>query len=426
MPDTAALKKHLWQEIERHQDDLVALLMDLLRFNTENPPGNSAPISGYIGEFLGRTKIAAEDAVAPGGHHNVLWNLPCSQGGRRLLFCGHSDVVPAGDPARWEFPPFSGDLVDGYVRGRGASDMKGGVAGILFVARLLADVREDLAGSLGLAIVDDEEAGGQFGARWVLEQGLVEGDGCIIAEPSGPMSPTIGQKGSCWFEVTFTGSPAHGSLAPLAGDNAIVKAAAAVQHLQKLHQMLVTIPPDIAETVAISKAWLAETRESGLGEILDHVSINVGIIRGGTKTNIVPDACTIEVDSRVPFGLTHHDVMAYVRRLLDELGYRYEVRPLGFQGSANYTVPGDPVVQALLAGIRDVHGGSPVGVLQWASSDARHFRMHGIPVLQYGPAELSTIHSFNERVKAADVVACAKVYAAAAVNYLSLGRGTRD
>lgn len=186
--------------------------------------------------------------------------------------------------------------------------------------------------------------------------------------------------------------------------------------------MPVTVPPDIADTVALSKAYLARTRESGLGEILDHVSINVGIIRGGTKTNIVPDTCTIEVDTRVPFGLTNHDVMAYARRLLDELGHRYEIRPLGFQGSANYTPPEEPVVQSLLRGIRDVLGGEPAGVLQWASSDARHFRAHGIPVLQYGPAELSTIHSFNERVRAADVIARAKVYAAATVAYLSATR----
>ncbi len=100
--------------------------------------------------------------------------------------------------------------------------------------------------------------------------------------------------------------------------------------------------------------------------------------------------------------------MEYARRLLDELGFRYEIAPLGFQGSANYTAPGDPVVQSLLRGIREVHRDEAVGVLQWASSDARYFHAHGIPVLQYGPAELSTIHSFNERVKVADVIACAK------------------
>ncbi len=308
MPDTAALKLHLWQEIERHQDDLVALLMDLLRFNTENPPGNSAPISAYIAEYLEQSGIPARLAVAPGDgssaseHHNLLWDLSGGRPGRRLLFCGHSDVVPAGDLARWEFPPYIGDVHDGYVRGRGASDMKGGLAGIVFVSRLLAGVRDDLAGSLGLAVVDDEETGGHHGARWVLDQGLLQGDGCIIAEPSGPLNPTIGQKGSCWFSVTLHGTPAHGSLAPLAGDNAILKAAVVVQQLQKLHQMPVSLPSEIVETVALSKAFLADTREARLGEILDHVSVNVGIIHGGTKTNIVPDRCTIEVDTRVPLG----------------------------------------------------------------------------------------------------------------------------
>ncbi len=418
MVDKAELKRRLWQEVDLHREELVGLTSDLLRINTENPPGNSRPITEYVARYLDGAGIDTAIHVAPGDHHNLLGEISTGRDGRRLLFCGHTDVVPAGDESRWDFSPTAGDVVDGYLRGRGASDMKAGVAAFLFAATLLNRVKANLSGSIGLVVVDDEEVGGQYGAQWVLAEGFVKGNGCIIAEPSGPMNPTIGQKGSCWFEVTFFGTPAHGSMAPLVGDNAILKACAAAQQLQKLYHMPVTIPEEIAETVAISKACREEGDSPQAANVLDHVSVNVGIIRGGTKANIVPDRCTIEVDTRVPFGLTHHDVMAYARKLLDELGHRYEIRPLRFQGSANYTSPRDPVVVALLQGVKDVRGGNPFGVLQWATSDARYFRDHGIPVLQYGPAELPTIHSWNERVKVEDVVASAKVYAATAVEYL--------
>ncbi len=418
MVDKGVLKQRLWHEVDLHREGLVGLTSDLLRINTENPPGNSQPITEYIARYLNEAGIDTSLHVAPGDHHNLLGEVRGGRTGKRLLFCGHTDVVPAGDEAHWSFSPTAGDVVDGYLRGRGASDMKAGVAGFLFAATLLQRVKEDLAGSIGLVVVDDEEVGGQYGAQWVLNQGLVKGDGCIIAEPSGPMNPTIGQKGSCWFGVTFFGTPAHGSMAPLVGDNAILKACVAAQQLQKLYHMPVTIPADIAETVAISKAYRESTDTRNAADVLDHVSVNVGMIRGGTKANIVPDRCVLEVDTRVPFGLTHHDVMAYARQLLDELGYQYEIRPLRFQGAANYTSPRDPVVLALLQAVKEVRGDNPYGVLQWASSDARYFRDHGIPVLQYGPAELPTIHSWNERVKVEDVVASAKVYAAAAAEYL--------
>lgn len=99
--------------------------------------------------------------------------------------------------------------------GRGASDMKAGLAGIIFATKLLKKLDIELPGKLTLAIVPDEETGGEFGVPWLLERGYVQGDGCLIAEPSSPLNPTIGQKGSYWFELEVRGEPGHGSLSPL-------------------------------------------------------------------------------------------------------------------------------------------------------------------------------------------------------------------
>lgn len=419
-----SLRDRLLAEVDQRQDELIDLLSHLIQFPSENPPGRSGPITDYILAYLAKDGIQGERLVAPGDHVNVIAQIGTpSPSGKRLIFCGHHDVVPAGDRSRWAFDPFCGEVRDGYLLGRGTSDMKGGLAGVLFAMALLHRLGVELPGELVLAAVDEEETSGRYGARWVLEEGHLKGTACVIAEPSSRNEPTIGQKGSCWMKYTFTGKSGHGSLAPIEGDSAIIKAARAALTLQKLHEMPVTVPDEIQEVVRTSKEYIRVIRKNpAAAALVDHVSVNPGVIRGGTKTNIVADEAVLEVDSRVPFGLTPEQVRDRAVELLKDeglvQGVDYTLEPLGFWGPANYTVPTEPVVQSVLRSIEAVRGGKAVGVLQWASSDARYFRQHGIPVLQYGPAELPTIHGLNEKVLVADVVAAAKVYLLTALDYL--------
>lgn len=421
----AELRTRLLAEVEKRQNELVDLVSGLIQRPNENPPGDSGPITQFIADYLAKRGIDSQLLVAPGEHHNLIARIGEAGKGKSLILCGHHDVVPAGDRARWSFDPFGGEVRDGYIHGRGTSDMKAGLGGVIFAFALLKECGVSLPGELILAAVDEEETGGRFGASWVLDQGYLKGSACLIAEPSNKTAPTIGQKGSAWFRLTLKGRSGHGSLAPIEGESAILKAARATVALQKLHQMEVTIPEELREVVATSKAYLRRTRKNpATAEMMDHVSINVGVIQGGTKTNIVADECVMEVDVRVPFGLTPETVDARVKELLHEAGLEedrdYTVEPIGFRGVPNYTVPSEPVVQAVLHAIEAVRGEKAIGVLQWASSDARQFRRHGIPVLQYGPAELTTIHGLDEKVQVADVVASAKVYVLAILEYLGL------
>jgi succinyl-diaminopimelate desuccinylase len=420
----SALAARLLALVDERQQELIDLVCRLIQFPTENPGGQSGPITDFIAGYLQQYGIGSERFVAPGEHHNLVARIGSPAAGPRcLVFSGHSDVVPAGDRKNWSFDPFCGEVRDGYILGRGTSDMKAGLGGVIFATALLKESGVKLPGELILAVVDEEETGGTHGAKWVLEQGYVKGTAALIAEPSSPYEPTIGQKGSAWMRITFTGRPAHGSLAPVEGQSAILKAALATVALQKLFDIPVTVPEDIQEAVAVSKDYIRRARNNPrAADLLDHVSVNVGVVRGGTKANIVADECVIEVDSRVPFGATPDQVTERARELLLAEGLSegtdYSMEAMGFRGPANYTVPGEPVVQAVLRSVEQVRGGKATGVLQWASSDARHFRRAGIPVLQYGPAELSTIHGHNEKVKVADVVAAAKVYLLTALDYL--------
>ncbi|TCP29593.1 succinyl-diaminopimelate desuccinylase [Scopulibacillus darangshiensis] len=410
-----AIKRQVLAAVEEHQSELINLCSELIQFPSENPPGDSGPINRMIHDYLSKNGMEAVWHEAG----DKMWNLAAETGseeGKTLVYCGHTDVVPAGDRTKWDFDPFSGEVKDGWMLGRGASDMKGGLAGILFAAALLNRLGIELPGKLVLAIVPDEETGGDLGVPWLLERGLVKGDGCLIAEPSTPLNPTLGQKGACWFELTVKGAPGHGSLAPLSGVNAITQMVQAIERLQSIWDIDVHIPEEVKPITAITKKYMADTKN--YEEVVEHVTVNIGTIQGGTKSNVVPDQCTIEVDCRLPFGITPNDILQYVQQELNDLDLDYDLRPFGFQSIANFTSPEDPICQSVVNTIADVTGEEAYGVMQWASSDARHFRDYDIPVLQYGPAYLPTIHGFNERVKVEDIIRCAKVYALTAIDFL--------
>src|SRR5699024_8582208 len=140
-----------------------------------------------------------------------------------------------------------------------------------------------LEGEIELAIVPDEETGGELGVPWLLERNLINGDGCIIAEPSSSQNPTLGQKGSCWFKLTIYGEPGHGSLGPIEGKNAIVKAAKAIEKIKGIWDIDVSIPSEVQPVIDISKKYMKENEREEYENILERISVNIGVINGGTK-----------------------------------------------------------------------------------------------------------------------------------------------
>lgn len=417
-------EKILVEEIDRTADELLELAGDLIRTPSENPPGDCTAVAALIADRL-RAAGAPVDVLNAGeGRISVVSHTGrVTSGQRYLVLTGHHDVVPVGDVSRWSFDPLAGDVVDGYLQGRGASDMKAGLAGVIHAYLLMRRLGVPLAGKLSLAAVPDEEAGGPLGTDWLLDQGVFYGaTGAVIAEPSERNHPTIGQKGSNWFRLTIAGIPGHGSLQPLHGTSANLLAAKAILALQKLWDMVPNPPEDVRELIELSKAY-AEEREGyapGIGAVFEHVTINIGKIAGGSATNVVADTCVIEVDTRVPIGLSRDEVLARAEELLAAAGVQATFEPIGFRSEPNWTLSSEPIVAELVGVLREISDPEAKGVLQWASSDARTFRSHGIPVLQYGPAELSTIHGLDERAPVANVVLAAKVYALTTLRYLGL------
>lgn len=420
MTKNKQLKQEVIEAVDQYAEELIELCGKLIQTPSENPPGDSSEITAFIKDYLEKNDLSVDIHEAQDKMYNIISSYG-NEEGKNLIYCGHTDVVPVGDLDKWDFPPLLGEVRDGYLLGRGASDMKAGLGGLIFSVVLMKRMGIELDGQVTLAIVPDEETGGRYGVPWILENRLIEGDGCLIAEPSSTYNPTLGQKGSFAFELEVFGVPGHGSLSPWIGGNAITDAIKAVERIQTVTEIEVEVPEETKELIEVSKRYMreVETDKAPFQDALDHISCNIGMIKGGTAGNVVPESCKVNVDCRLPFGVTQKEMMNYIHNELDALGIDYTFKRTGFESEANYTLPEDPICRAVVNNIAEISEHEAYGVMQWASSDARHFRAHDIPVLQYGPADLNTIHGYNEQAKVDEIVLAAKVYAATIIDFLN-------
>lgn len=372
---------------------------DLVKINSENPPGQTDEVIEYIQVFLERLGIRS----AVSGNDCGMNNLVSERTGTGLLLCGHVDVVPALDDG-WTFPPFSGKIDDRYVHGRGSTDMKGGCASILAACEAL--VNRDGKIPARLAFVCDEETGGENGIlRLLTDHDLTPGD-CLIAEPTPARHPSIGQKGLCRVEMEFAGTPAHGSLYPAVGVSAIMEAMEFLEYVKGLHDREYPVDEHLQEIIARSSGVLGqEFNIKDISEVLRKLTYNPGIIHGGEKSNVVAQHCTLELELRVPWGCS-------LENLIDDLSANARNGRIVLQETHNpsFTDPSSPLVTITCEEVRKVWGGQVFPFVQWAASDARHLRLHGFNVLEYGPGEISSLHAVNERVTIGSLEKASLVY----------------
>ena len=392
--------KYLTSLVEERKEELLKLCSDLIRIPSVNPPGEMEVITSFICSYLDKHHIPYE----------VL----------RPTLNGHSDVVPPGNLDKWKFDPFSGEIRDGKIHGRGASDMKCGLAGLLFVMGLLADERIELDGEIILTVVPDEEVSGSWGTKWLVESGAVSGDACMIAEPSGYFNCEIGQKGCCWLKLSVTGTPAHGSLAPFVGSNAIEKLMRILTRIPEIRRIPARYDDETAAVMEDSKKNARRRLSAqGAAHVLNHCSVNIGKISGGTKINMVPDYAEAEVDIRVPLGISTLTVEEELCRIIQESGVTDVEYSFSWRSEPNCTPRASEIVERLAQNVQEIWKEPLTRTYQWASSDARFFRYAGIPTLQYGPSTPSGIHSYNETAEVIDVVNITKVYLCTIVDYIN-------
>ncbi len=376
--------------------DVARLCSDLIQIESENPPGRTAEVIEYICGYLDALGIQSTVIRNSGGRDNLIAVSPQN----RLLLCGHVDVVPALRDG-WKFDPYAGCLHEGFVWGRGASDMKGGCAALLHALKTVLDAgREPKA---NVAFVCDEESGGKYGIRQLLRKNLLPPADCLIAEPTPPLSPVIGQKGLCRLNLEFAGEPGHGSLYPRVGISAVMEAFALLERVKVIHAKEFEGPPQLAGIVDQSSRVLEGI--FGVKDVMRRVTFNPGRIEGGEKANVVAQHCSLELDMRVPFGCSVRDLMEYVARHAP----RATVTVMDC-AEPGFTAPDAPIVAVLSAEIERVYAERAVPIVQWAASDAKFLREAGFSVVEYGPGELATLHAVDERVAVHQLEKAVEIY----------------
>lgn len=404
-------KNKLWSIIDDRKDELINLVSNLIKIPSENPTGNVEEIISFISKYLCDSKIQHEIVRSEPKYPNIVAKHG-NEEGKTIVLNGHADVVPVGDRNKWNFDPFSGEITDTQILGRGTSDMKAGLAGAIFATKILAEMNAKLKGKIVLHVVPDEETGGSKGTKWLIDNGYAyNADACLVAEPTSYSNCEVGQKGSLWIKIKSYGKSAHGSIGNYVGENAITKIIKILDKVERLTQLKGNYKESQLKVLKDSKMIAkGALKAEGVENVIDHVAVNVGTITGGIKTNMVADYCEAAIDVRMPIGVKAADIEKEFNKIVSELDLKDIDYEFNWNSEANYTDANEPLVESAVNNAEKIWNKKVVPAYQWASSDARYYRYNKIPTIQYGPANTEGIHSYNETVDIEDVINSTKVY----------------
>ena len=372
---------------------VIELTQKLIQFQTINPPADYSEIALYLYELL--TSLGMETHVMEGypGKKNVfgIWRGSAKEGA--LLLNGHTDVVPAGDPKMWDHDPFRAEIYGGWLWGRGSVDMKGAVSAQIFAAKAVIESKVPLSSSLVLGYTVDDETGGPWGMKYAIEQGL---------SPYGWPKPTmhvLGEatdlnifgsfKGRMWSRISTKGKAAHGG-EPSLGINAIDQMTKLIHQFQSVLRLE--------------------------HPLMGRDTLNVGVIEGGKKVNMVPDSCTVHIDLRMCAPGSVQEYERALREAIEGLKKedpRFEVSEFEvYEKRDPLEISREhPVVRVMEDCIRSVTKKEPQFLGWLAAGDLYHTMRNGIPGAYLGPGNPKLQHQVNERIQLQEIIEAAKIYA---------------
>ncbi|QIE45301.1 M20 family metallopeptidase [Pseudohalocynthiibacter aestuariivivens] len=345
---------------------------------------------------------------------NLISSFTCKDDGRHLVLNGHLDTYPCDDADRWQYDPYGGTMANGAVYGRGASDMKAGTAAIAAVHAYLYTLRRELKGKLTFTAVSDEETGGKWGAQYLLEHHDVRGDCLLNSEPGGPTTVRFGEKGSLKlrFKVRTTGC--HGAYTHKSR-SATKIAASVVRALPAITELPVETSDNLGPMLTGSEAEFDRIHLPGAAEVLRKYTVNVGLIRGGVKMNMLPANCDCDVDIRIPIGGT----AAAALQAAEEIVAQHDDVTLEVLSTdePSWSDPGHPMVAAVQSAAAEVLGTPIHTVTSLGATDARFWREAGVPAVTYGTTA-THVAMVDEHTDIDEWINVIKVHALAAYNYL--------
>jgi acetylornithine deacetylase/succinyl-diaminopimelate desuccinylase-like protein len=415
------------------------LLQSLIRFNTVNPPGQERAAQEHLAAHLAAAGFDCELLGAEPERPNLLARLRGASDGPTLCYLGHVDTVLA-NPEEWTHDPWSGDLADGYIWGRGALDMKSQVAAEIAAAASLARSGwRPERGELLIAAVVDEETGGELGAQWITETHpekvrcdlLINEGGGAVFEYGGHRCYGVccAEKGVFRFTITTTGVAGHASM-PGMGDNALLKMAPVLERLaarqpdyrptEEPLAFLSGIGEDPADPAAsIARLREADPRLAIMFEPMLGVTFTPTRIRASEKINVIPSLAELKVDCRVPPGLGEAEVLEDVAAVLGESDGSWRL-DFTEQVVGNRSPVASELMETISTwvGERDP-GARTVPVVLPGFTDSRHFRMAFPDCVAYGffPHRHQSmlegaplVHGADERIDARDLTFATELY----------------
>jgi acetylornithine deacetylase/succinyl-diaminopimelate desuccinylase-like protein len=437
------------QTLPRLGEQACALLQQLVRLNTVNPPGDERPAQELLGQLLSDAGFECELLGVEPGRPNLVARLDGAQEGPTLCLLGHTDTVLA-DAQEWAHDPWSGEILDGFLWGRGAIDMKSQVAAEAAAgAWLAASGWRPARGSLLIVAVADEETGGELGAKWLTETHpekvrcdmlLNEGAGqSFLYRGQRRYGVCCAEKGVFRFTVTTRGVAAHAST-PRMGENALLKMAPLLTRLatrsasylitEQAAALLAALGEDPQDPGAAVRAIAAQdARLLPLIEPILGVTLTPTRISASEKINVIPSAARLRVDCRVPPGLGQAAVSDAITQVLgdgEREGFQIDFTEQ-VQGNAS---PADsPLMETISTWISEHDpGAGVVPTVMPGFTDSRHFRAAFPECVAYGffPQRHQSlfeawplIHSADERIDLRDLSFAAQCYADLATRLLA-------
>jgi len=404
--EDAVKTDQLLEWLRQREEEMAALLAELVAMPTENPPGrNYRACADLLENLLRQCGLECERLEASELKGSTVESPVClvasrGRGERVLYFHGHYDVVPAQSPE--QFRPLRRDH---FLFGRGSCDMKGGIVAMLYAILALRNCGAELNGRIALTLVPNEETGGEGGSAWLAAQGRLGrgGIGMLLAEPTSG-AVWNANRGAISMRVRVLGKSAHVSLQHQ-GENAFERMSEVIRRLQKLKQEV-----EQRTTMFNAGAELAKRSILMLG----------GQSGGGTNFNVVPEECWFTIDRRTN---PEEDQAEEKRRLIATLqGCKSDGIPLEWEilqeGQSSSCREEEPLGQTLARSVRAVTGEAPHFEMCPGLLEIRYYAGQGVPAYAYGPGQLEVAHGPDEFVDLRRINDCAAVYALVALDML--------
>ena len=382
------------------EEEATTILQKLIQAPSCYPPGNTLEVAQVCKKLFESDQILCDTVSTQPYLPSVLAKIGDGNG-KTLVFHAHIDTVPIGQKEKWIFPPFSGKLEDGKIYGRGAGDCKGSAAAQIMAAIAIKRAGIPLHGNLIVACVADEEGGGHFGTKWLRESKQLNPDYLVVGEQT-QNQVGIAERGAVWVKITVEGTACHGAL-PWQGKSAIMR---------------------MGEVLREISDWLVPQLEKKRNPYLPKSSLNIGVIQGGLKVNIVPDTCSIEIDRRILPEETcdsvvaeFHETICRTQKRIGMFPYRIEV--LSNMDTSVNTSEKEPFVEVVQEASEQIYG-KRLPLMGYAQgSDGRWFARDKFPIVIFGPGDPAVAHCDNEFCSAAQLTDAARILALTAVKLLA-------